>query len=167
MTSCRLITAIALLMHSVLGCGLHHVSACGSHRHEAVAEHAHERDGHADHGHDHHGHDHHSHDHHSCDHGAADQHSEGEAVDSSGYIAPPSCCQFGPCDEGESSCHSELECSYRSSSDLKFLLDSGPVTFITGQQIRAFRLPLCEARDTALGAFGARSHCALLCTWQI
>jgi hypothetical protein len=157
MIACRLITAVALLIHSVLGCGLHHASACGMHAHDSCLT-AHEVD-HSDA--DHSDADHH--DHHACHEG--DDH-DLTGTPQSEVIAPLCCCHYGPCEESDNSCHSELECSYKPSSGPEFLPDIGPVVFVAATDIDTQGLHRPVPR-VALDAFHARSLCALHCTWQI
>ncbi len=160
LNACKIMTAAALLLHSIFGCGLHHASACGMHEHgphesACAAEH-----------------------HDSCPDGEQD-HDEGEHGHAAGLVAhhvpqiAPAChCEHVPCEGNHGSCHSEVECSFVPPSAPEFSLDSGLVVFVV---FRDAHVPSLDdsgtwdnsSRRVSAGCCSSPARCALLCTWQI
>lgn len=157
MTACRLITAFALLIHSVLGCGMHHASGCETHRRDACSAIHNSAHRHADHVV--------NHGHHDCHHDDdADDRCEDE---SNSGVGPLACCQFGPCESHEKRCHGELVCSYKPSSGPEFLVEVGPVTFVAPSDLYARQLLSAASNAATVDGVDPRLHFALLCTWLI
>jgi hypothetical protein len=194
LTACKLITAVALLIHSVFGCGLHHASACGMHEHESHEVCSSEHESH-EHGlHEHESHEHGLHEHesleHAChvsheaccthedrgrhhDHGADDKcgHEEAPELVASyaNSLAPACCCQHGPCEDNRGGCHSEVGCSFVPPSGPEFSPDAGLVTFVVFRDVHAQALHSSVLSGVGMtsDAHHAHSLCALLCSWQI
>lgn len=165
-TLCRLLTAAAILLHSIFGCGLHRVCACSSHQHGEVQCAAETADSSQC---DHNDHACHRHD---AD-GDEDQGMDDQQSGVTGWVAD-GCdgCEEHPFDRDDSPCCSAVQCSFIVVNDVEFALDVGPATFVVDDIDRTLSQSLRSAGQVDGGSVRSRyddslSRCALHCSWQI
>ena len=166
LNACKIVTAAALLLHSMFGCSLHHASACCMHgeSNRSVAS-ATEQDVCESHSHHHHDHDAHCHD-------AVDDCSEPHRADSGTLVAEECCCEHEPCEGNHGECHSEVECSFVPPSGPEFSIDYRPIGYATlGDLGQRQFLASFSTRNLRHGRLpdihSAPEMCALFCTWQL
>lgn len=179
-TVCRLTTVVALLLHSIFGCGLHHACGCDSHAHvggeiifavgEAPSVHADLATNH-DCGHCHHHHGSQSHWSDRDQDSSTDQTQANASADSA-LIASCLCCEPGPWDSTDPGCHSELGCSFVHTNHDAFTFDAPLVAFVVYRQDSKMNYFSSFAtqgqhRWGSVIHHDSLSHCASLCTWQI
>ena len=162
-TTCNLITVAALLLHSIFGCSLDHACVCESHVH-GEHQHAQNAAGTGACEHDHSGH----HDETPCDDNQKDEIASPETMITSGC----DCCQKGPCDDGDSPCCSEVQCSFITANDVALSLVGGPALLGLADVDRSrlnSRYTRCRAEmdRRCVGLDNSLARCALHCSWQI
>lgn len=165
-TACKLLTVVAMLLHSIFGCSLHHACACESHEHGVHQRLAEGDDASSCH-HDHAGHHH--------DHGCRDEPSNPVTEQiATAFCLSNGCddCDTTPCKRGDSPCCSDVQCSFILASDVEFSLDLGPVLFVLVDMDPSFMESLRAKNLACFGRFDSGvedslSRCALHCSWQI
>jgi hypothetical protein len=166
---CRLLTAIALLLHSFAACGLGHAldrhCDCGdyeSDKNVSVAT-EHHVDCHSDH---------------HCREVSRDQHngdadlvSPMTANDSDAGQWMPVCvrCEQNPCDSERPGFHCELACSFVSDGNTAWLFETPPISIqsVDDAENRFTQARLRRTDEIPPGVVDASARCAVLSVWLI
>ncbi len=164
-TTCKLLTVAAMLLHSIFGCSLHHACACGPHEHVEHRQVAEMEDaGSCEHDHDGHHHRDACHDEHQC--------ADNEPLLDSWLSRACDSCEGTPIEQSDKPCCSDVQCSFILASDVEFSVDKGPTLGAIADFAVSFA-GLHGARKLAhigrvpTGVDDSLSRCALHCSWQI
>ena len=177
-SSCRILTAVALLLHSILGCGMHAACGCSEVSHSAVSQTDHtstvavgccEMD--ETHPDVHRNHDDSKHFRHEKNRGESGN--ELSTVSNDGTLKGKcGCCQRVPDQDHHPSDRCGLACNFVPSSDVVLHFDAPLIEYL-GPSDLALRGRIVErsifgpGHGNAFCAGGPISFCASHCTWRL